>query len=215
MIRRARCLGAIAASGLTLFSGGVALGQSGGGDDYRIGPLDRLDITVFHVKDLSLDKAQVDAAGRIAFPLIGSVIAGGRTAGELSTDIARRLGVDYLQAPEVSVVVAEAVRQKVSVEGAVNEAGVFDLKGRTGLMEAVAEARGESRTGNPHRVAIVRQVDGAPHAARFDLVAIRAGRARDPELMAGDVVVVDGSGFKIFWRSFVETLPGLFVFSYI
>jgi len=183
--------------------------------EYRIGPLDSLDITVFQIQDLSLKKVQVDSRGQLRLPLIGTVTAGGRTAAELSADIAARLGEKYLQNPEVSVVVVEALSQKVSVEGAVNEAGVFPLKGRTGLMEAVAEAKGESRTGNPRRVAIVRTVDGAPHAAQFDLLAIRAGRARDPEVMAGDTVVVDGSRRGMLWRNLVETLPALIVFSYL
>jgi polysaccharide export outer membrane protein len=183
--------------------------------EYRIGPLDSVDVIVFQIADLSLKKAQVDSRGQLRLPLIGAVTAGGRTAAELSADIAAKLGEKYLQNPEVSVVVVEALSQKVTVEGAVNEAGVFPLKGRTGLLEAVAEAKGESRTGNPRRVAIVRSVDGAPHAARFDLAAIRAGRARDPEVMAGDTVVVDGSRAGMLWRNIVETLPALIVFSYL
>ena len=206
--------GAAAMIGVVLvLTQGPASAQAGA--DYRIGPLDSLNITVFQVKDLTLEKAQVDAGGQIRLPLIGAVTAGGRTAAELSGDIARRLGETYLQSPQVSVVVSEAVSQKVSVEGAVNEAVVFELKGRTGLMEAVARAKGESRTANPRRVAIVRSVGGAPRAASFDLVAIRAGRARDPEVVAGDTVVVDGSAIKGLWRGIVETLPTLIVFSYL
>ena len=183
--------------------------------EYRIGPLDSLDVVVFQIPDLSLKKVQVDSRGQLHLPLVGAVTAGGRTAAELSADIAAKLGEKYLQDPQVSVVVVEALSQKVTVEGAVNEAGVFPLKGRTGLMEAVAEAKGESRTGNPRRVAIVRGVDGAPHAALFDLTAIRAGRARDPEIVAGDTVVVDGSRAGMLWRNLVETLPALVVFSYL
>ncbi len=182
--------------------------------DYRIGPLDKLNISVFQVKDLSFEKLQVDAAGQVRLPLIGAVIAKGMTAGDLSAEIARRLGERYLRSPQVTVVVEEAVSQKVSVEGAVNEAGVFDLRGRTSLMEAVARAKGASKTANLHRVSIVRGVDGAPRAATFDLAAIRAGKARDPEVMANDVVVVEDSQAKVFWRAMVESLPALIVFSY-
>lgn len=32
--------------------------------DYRIGPLDKLNIVVFQVKDLSVDNLQVDASGQ-------------------------------------------------------------------------------------------------------------------------------------------------------
>lgn len=43
--------------------------------DYRIGPFDRLNITVFQVKDLTFEKLQVDAAGEVRLPLIGAVPA--------------------------------------------------------------------------------------------------------------------------------------------
>jgi polysaccharide biosynthesis/export protein len=183
--------------------------------DYRIGPLDTLSITVFQVKDLTVDKMQVDASGQILLPLIGSVMAKGKTTTELSAEIARRLGEHYLQSPQVSVVVNEAVSQKISVEGAVNEAGVFELKGRTSLLEAVARAKGASRNANLHKVTIVRSVDGTPHAASFDLAAIGAGKARNPEVLANDVVIVDGSRIKSMWQGVVQVLPALIFLTYI
>ncbi len=181
----------------------------------RIGPLDAVSVSVFEAKELGVSRARVDAAGDLTLPLIGEVPAAGRTPEALARDIAARLAARYLQSPHVVVTIAEAVSQKVTVEGSVNEAGVFELKGRTGLMEAVARAKGELRTANPHKVAIVRTVDGAPRAAIFDLTVIRAGRVRDPEVIAGDTVVVDGSFAKQLWRSLVETLPALIVFSYL
>jgi polysaccharide export outer membrane protein len=183
--------------------------------DYRIGSLDRLDITVFQIKDLTVEKMQVDAAGRILFPLIGSVMARGKTTTELSDEIATRLAGKYLQSPQVSVTVEEAVSQKVSVEGAVNEAGVFELKGRTSLLEAVARAKGAAKNANLHRVTIIRSVDGAPHAATFDLAAIGEGRARNPEVFGNDVVIVGGSKTKDLWHGIVEALPALYVLSFL
>ena len=183
--------------------------------DYRIGPLDKLNITVFQVKDLTIEKMQVDASGQILLPLIGAVMAQGKTTSELSAEIASRLGAHYLQDPQVSVVVEEAVSQKVSVEGAVNQAGVFEMKGRTSLLEAVARAQGTSKDANPHKVTIVRKVDGQPRAATFDLVAISAGRARDPEIFGNDVVLVDSSRAKVLWRGIIAALPALVVFAYL
>lgn len=183
--------------------------------DYRIGPLDKLNIVVFQVKDLSVDDLQVDASGRILLPLIGALQAKGKTTAELSAEIADRLGERYLQSPQVSVTVAEAASQKVSVEGAVNDAGVFELKGRTSLLEAVARAKGVSKAANAHRVAIVRNVDGSPHAATFDLAAISAGKARDPEVIANDVVIVDTSRSKSFWHGMVEVFPAFYLFTFL
>lgn len=182
---------------------------------YRIGPLDTLSITVFEVKDLTVDKMQVDANGAILLPLIGQVVAMGKTTSELSAEIAGRLGERWLQSPQVSVVVVDAVSQKISVEGAVNEAGVFELKGRTSLLEAVAKAKGASKNANLHKVTIIRSVDGKPHAASFDLAAIGEGRAGNPEVLANDVIIVDGSRVKSFWQGFVQALPALIFFTYL
>jgi polysaccharide export outer membrane protein len=183
--------------------------------NYRIGPLDKLNITVFEVKDLTIEKLQVDASGQILLPLIGSVTAQGMTTTELSTEIARRLAGHYMQSPQVSVVVEEAVSQKVSVEGAVVKAGVFEMKGRTSLLEAVAMAEGPSKEANLRRVAVIRNVDGVPHSATFDYQAIEDGKAGDPEILGNDVVVVDDSKSKEFWQGAVAWLPGLYLFSLI
>jgi polysaccharide export outer membrane protein len=181
----------------------------GSDQEYRIGPLDTLDITVFQVKDLTLEKVQVDAGGRILLPLVGQLTAQGKTTRQLSAEIAARLADHYLQNPQVSVVVDEAVSQKVSVEGAVNQAGVFPMKGRTSLLEAVALARGPSKDANLRRVAIVREVDGAQQASVFDMAAIEKGEAPDPEVLGSDTVVVATSGAKTFWHGFIEAIPGV------
>ena len=183
--------------------------------DYHIGPLDKLNIVVFEVKELSADNLPVDASGQIVLPLIGAVEAKGRTTDQLSSEIAARLRERYLQSPHVSVTIAEAASQKVTVEGAVNEAGVFELRGRTSLLEAVARAKGVSKAANSHRVAIVRAVDGSPHAATFDLAAISSGKARDPEVLANDVVIVDTSRSKSFWHGVVEVLPAFYLFTFL
>jgi polysaccharide export outer membrane protein len=180
--------------------------------EYRIGALDKLDINVFQVKDLTLEKVQVDAGGQILLPLIGVITAGGRTTSELSADIAAKLQAKYLQSPQVSVLVEESASQKVTVDGAVTEAGVFQLKGRTTLMQAVAMAKGPSHTANLRRVAVFRQVHGDRAAAVFDLKAIREGRAVDPEIFGNDVVVVDDSFGKNAWHEVISVLPSLAIF---
>ena len=183
--------------------------------DYQIGALDKLNITVFQVKELTIDKLQVDAGGQILLPLIGSVVAKGKTTSVLSAEIASRLSEHYLQSPQVSVTVEEAVSQKVSVEGAVTESGVFELKGRTSLLEAVARAKGFSKNANPHKVTIIRTVNGIPHAASFDLAKISAGKARNPEVIGNDVVIVDGSQTKSVWRGLLESMPALYWLSFL
>lgn len=185
---------------------------SGDALEYRIGPLDKINITVFQVKDLTLEKVQVDASGRILLPLIGSVNAAGLTTAELSQEIASRLSERYLQSPQVSVIVEDSVTQKVTVEGSVTEAGVYELRGQTSLLQAIAMAKGPSRVAALDNVAVFRRVNGQRMAAVFDLGAIRRGAADDPQIFGNDVVVVGLSHVKGAWREVLSTLPALAIF---
>ncbi len=180
--------------------------------DYRIGPLDVLEVSVFQVPDL--DKTvQVTASGQIALPLIGAVTAAGRTVAELQDDIAAKLGAKYLQSPQVSVFVKDAESQRVTVEGAVKNPGIYPTAGDATLLRVVALAGGLDRVANEHGVIVFRQIAGKRHAAVFDYAAIRAGRSNDPAIDGGDVVVVDQSGLKATMRGVRESVGvmGLFV----
>jgi polysaccharide export outer membrane protein len=208
-------LASTAADNTAVMSSIASASQPAAADDYRIGPLDKLNILVFEVKDLTVDNLQVDASGQILLPLIGPVVAKGKTTTELSVEIADKLREHYLQSPQVSVTVADTASQKVTVTGAVNDAGVFELKGRTSLLEAVARAKGVSKAADMRHVSIVRSVDGAPHAATFDLAAISAGKARNPEVIANDVVIVDTSKSKSVWHGMVEIMPVLYLITFL
>ena len=179
--------------------------------DYKIAPMDTLRISVFQVPDLTGDY-DVDLLGNIAMPLIGSVRAADMTTGQLDQVLKQRLGDKYLQNPDVTVSLKASTRRVVTVDGAVNGSGMFPINGPTTLMQAIAMARGTSQDANPHRVAIFRQVEGKRMAAAFDLVSIRKGQMKDPQVYAGDIVVVDGSKVKQIQTQVLSTLPiiGLF-----
>lgn len=179
---------------------------------YRIGATDLLKITVFQVPDLSFEEVRVDASGLIEMPLIGSVVAGGRTPSELAQDISQRLQVRYLQDPRVSVTVSEAASQKITVDGAVNKPGVYVMRGRTTLLQAVAMAEGPSTIADLESVAVFRSVGSQRMVAVFDLKAIRNGGAEDPVVRGDDVVVVDTSRLSATMREVLAALPGLAVF---
>lgn len=180
--------------------------------EYRIGALDQLSVTVFQVEDLSFEKLTVGATGLIEMPLIGTVQAAGRTPNELAADIQSRLAENYLRNPRVTVTVTEAASQKVTIDGAVTEPGVFQMKGRTTLLQAVAMAKGATRVADLRSVAVFRQVNGQRMVAVFDLAAIRGGQAADPVLQGDDVVVVDTSRSSVAMREIIAALPGLAIF---
>ena len=183
--------------------------------EYRIRRLDKIDVIVFQVRELTLQGLQVDSSGQLNLPLVGQVPVTGHTTSEVSEEIARRLRATYLRNPQVTVIVSERAIEKVSVQGAVTRAGVFDLTGPTGLAEAVAMAQGITRSADPRQVAIIRQVEGRPHAAVFNLTDVLTARAPNPQIQADDVVYVGESGRMATWRSTIEGLPLLTALSYV
>jgi polysaccharide export outer membrane protein len=180
--------------------------------DYKISPLDVLDITVFQVPDLT-KTVEVSSSGQITLPLIGEVKAAGKSAKTLETEIAKELGAKYLQSPQVSVYVKEATSQRVTVEGAVMKPGIYPMVGPTTLLRTIAMAGGLDRVADPRGIVVFREVDGARQAAKFNLPAIRDGKAKDPVLAGGDVVVVDESGTKTALRTIRESLSMFGMFS--
>jgi len=170
--------------------------------EYRIGAQDQLEINVFGIEDLKRT-VQVDSGGKILLPLVGSVQAGGRTPDELSSDLVTALKKKYMKDPQVIVTVKEAQSQRVTVDGAVLQPGVYPLTGPTTLLQAVSLARGpDPKLANVKKVAIFRQIGGKRQSAFYDLTQIRQGKAEDPVVYGSDIVVVDTSGAKSFFSNF-------------
>jgi polysaccharide biosynthesis/export protein len=192
---------------------GALPAPSGQPSEYRIGPLDTLSITVFEVKDLSLEKIQVDASGALDFPLIGQVQAQGKTTHELAGEIARRLDATYMHDPQVAVAVVESQSQKITVEGSVTEAGVFQLRGSSTLLQAIAMAKGPGKNADLAKVTLFRTVGGARQQYSYNAKAIEAGKENDPEVLAGDLIVVGESGTKAALDRLGSVAPLLYVLS--
>ena len=177
------------------------------GMDYRIAPDDVLRVQIYHEPGLSLEDAEVTAAGMIRMPLIGDVPVAGLSASEASDVIAGRLGERYLVSPQVTVYVKKAVGRRITVDGEVRAPGLYPIEGRTGLLQAVALAKGPSRLASLKQVVIVRQVQGQRQAAKFDLDAIRKGEAADPEILPGDMIIVGLSRAKAILGGALLALP--------
>lgn len=167
-----------------------------GSATYKVGPQDVLEVSVFKVPELS-KTVQVSESGSINLPLVGEVAAAGKTAQEIERDLTKKLGAKYLQSPQVTVFVKEYNSQRVTVDGAVRKPGVYPIRGETSLVQAIAMAEGTDTNTASSNVVVFRTVDGQRSAARFDLADIRDGKATDPIMKEGDVVVVDTSTGKM------------------
>lgn len=183
-----------------------------GTEEYRIGKLDRINVVVFQEPELSLTNAEVNAAGKITLPLIGDVVAEGKTGTELAGQIGELYGRKILEDPQVSVSIAQSVSQKVVVQGEVTEPGVYEIKGPTTLLQALSMAKGETRIAKTQQVAVFRMIDGQRNGALFDVRAIRRGEAQDPIVQGNDTIIVGLSQSKSMWRDVLATAPLLAVF---
>jgi polysaccharide export outer membrane protein len=181
----------------------------------KIAPYDKLAIKVFQVEDLS-GEFQVNSAGQISYPLLGSVAAVGKTPAELSEFLAARLGAKHLRSPnvQVNIMEGEAAERTVTVDGSVKTPGAFPVKGPISLMRAVALAQGLSDNANPKRVIIFRTVNGQKMAGGFDLTAIRRAEMADPVIYPNDIVVVDAQNGRLrsIFSSVMQTIPVLAIF---
>ena len=181
--------------------------------DYVIGPRDELSVFVFREPDLSLAAVRVDSSGRFEMPLIGRVQASGKTPDQLSGEIEQRYLGRYLLNPNVTVNVSAVNSKRVTVEGAVNKAGVFALDGNIDLITAVALAGGLTEEAKVSEMAIFRKINGENQVAVFDFARVRSGETANPEILPGDIVVVGFSGLKQAFQEFLRTAPLIGVFT--
>lgn len=180
---------------------------------YRIAPGDLISVQVFQEPELSSDKVQVDESGRIQLPLAGDVLARDLSAPELSRVIAERLGRDYLRNPQVVVAVVSPREQTIAVEGEVKLPGVYKVTPSDTLLSAIARAQSPTNVAQLNEIIVFRFINGQRMGARFDLRDIRAGRAPDPQVLAGDVIVVGFSSLKGVYRDILQAAPLLNVFT--
>jgi len=109
--------------------------------EYKIGPKDLLEITVFELPELN-QTVRVSEDGTITLPLLGPVKIDGLTKDELETKLASLLEVKYLKKARVSVFIKEYQSKLVAVIGAVEKPGMYELIGRLNLLQMVSKAGG-------------------------------------------------------------------------
>lgn len=174
--------------------------------DYRLGVGDVVTITVYRVDKFSGEQT-IDNAGRISLPLVGSIQAAGKTTGELQRDLTAVLGAKYLASPNVVVDLKTATQRTITVDGSVQQPGVYPIPSTTTLIQSIAMARGTADGADPGHVVVFRRINGQRMAASFNLNRIRKDKAPDPVIYANDVIVVDGSFLSKALKTMLQSLP--------
>jgi polysaccharide export outer membrane protein len=132
--------------------------------EYRIGPLDMVQVVVWEHPELTSPMGQYQPAGqkvttdgKLFYPYAGELQAAGLTAQELRAEITKRLSDKILNDPQVDVRVTGYNSLKAFVSGAVNRPGyvAFDEKPMT-IPTVIASAGGFSEEADPAKMQLRR-----------------------------------------------------------
>jgi polysaccharide export outer membrane protein len=158
--------------------------------DYRLMAGDKLRIEVYKDTQLS-QQLQVRPDGKITLPLVGDIVAAGKTSMQLRDTISTALE-EYITSPVVTVIVTETAPQLVYVNGEVNRPGAFPLTGPLSVIQAIALAGGFTDFADKDDVLITRNTASGTQRIRFDYKAALKDsyKGQPPLLQPGDTVIV-------------------------
>jgi polysaccharide export outer membrane protein len=157
--------------------------------EYQIGKEDVVIVEVWKDPALSA-KVPVRPDGKISVPMIGDVVAEGRTATDLKREIAERLK-PFVEQPVVAVMVSEVNASRCYVLGEVAHPGAFPVRGPLTVLQALALAGGPTEFANQRSVVVIRHdPQGRQTRYKVDARDVIAGNAPAIQLVAGDTVYV-------------------------
>lgn len=165
---------------------------------YTLNPGDVLQVTVW--KEDNLDReVLVVPDGTISFPLVGTVMAQGKTAEQLQTEMKQRIE-PMVHDSYVTVTVKAALGNVVDVIGQVNKPGELILGHRTTVMQALSMAGGLTPYASHGRIIVLRTQDGKESSVDIPYDDLVGGESleRDLVLAPGDVIVVPTAGLSPF-----------------
>jgi polysaccharide export outer membrane protein len=167
-----------------------AQATSESGPDYRIGPEDVLEISVWKEEGLKKE-VLVRPDGGIAFPLAGDMQAAGKTALELQQEITQRLE-KFMADPVVSVAITKVAGNKIYVIGRVNKPGEYVAGRYVDVLQGLTMAGGLTPFAAENAIKVMRKENGKDVVFPFRYSDIKNGINLQQNILlkGGDVVVV-------------------------
>jgi polysaccharide export outer membrane protein len=157
--------------------------------DYRIGPEDLLDISVWKNPELSRT-VPVRPDGKVSLPLVNDIQASGLTPTELRQQLTQRFA-EFIPAPEVAVIVREVHSMKVAVVGSVKNPGRYELKSAATVLEMIALSQGLTDFASRDRIVVLRQNGSETKRIPFNYRKVAAGDDKENlVVLPGDIIVV-------------------------
>jgi polysaccharide export outer membrane protein len=163
-------------------------------DAYRIGVDDQVQVTVWRNPELGIT-VPVRPDGMISVPLIGDVLAGGRTPPEVAKDIQDKLSA-YVRDPQVAVILTELrsheYLSRVRVTGAVRQPVSVPYRPGMTVLDAVLAAGGLTEFAAPDRSELHRKTGETARTfeIKLDRILNRGDLTTNYPVAPGDVITV-------------------------
>ncbi len=149
-----------------------------GDAEFKLGPDDVVEVFVYKEPELS-PTVVVRPDGKISLPLIGELMVNGKSALELQREVTQKLA-QYIAEPSVNVIVKEVNSAKVSVLGEVKTPGMYKIKDRATILDAVALAGGFTEYARRDKVTLIRiEPSGQQHWIQINVEDQIKGRKGD------------------------------------
>ncbi len=159
------------------------------GPRYEISSGDALSIFVWREEELTRN-ITVMADGRISFPLIGSILAQGKTVTDLKDEITTELK-KYIDAPEVTVIV-NASSNRIFTIGNLNAPGPQPLTGDMTVLQALSISGGFSQWADKKNIMIIRRQSGSEVQIKFNYIDFIDGKKIEQNILLqpNDTIIV-------------------------
>jgi polysaccharide biosynthesis/export protein len=166
--------------------------------DYKIGPLDNLQVFVWQQPDLSMN-VSVRPDGRITMPLIEDLTAAGKTPSVLARDIEKELG-KYVRDPIVTVMVggfAGTYDQQIRVIGEAQQPAALPYLANATVLDVMITVGGltEFANGNSARLIRVEEGERKVYRLRLDDLVRDGDITANAAILPGDVIIIPQSVF--------------------
>ena len=157
---------------------------------YKIGANDVLNVFVWKEPDLTQDIV-VMPDGRVIFPMIGEVMAKGKSVIELKDIITEKLKA-YVSSPEVTVMVRQSNSRQVYTIGKINSPGPYPLAPDMTVLQALSTAGGFTEWADTKYVMVVRRINKKETMYRFNYQDFIEGKNLEQNILLepGDTIVV-------------------------
>lgn len=165
---------------------------------YVIGPLDTVNVFVWRNPDLTTS-APVRPDGRVTLPLIGEIVAAGKTPLQLAVDVEEEMK-RYVQQPIVSISVGGFVgqfNQQVRILGEAVNPQAIPFRANMTLLDVMIAVGGLTDFAAGNRTVLIRIEDNVQREYRLRIDdLIRDGDiSANTQILPGDVIIVPQSFF--------------------